>query len=276
MRKLLSAGFLRLRKNRMFYILLLSMFGLGLFLVFGKYSDMVNYGAEGFLDDFLFLYGICSCLCSAIFCSMFTGSEFSSGTIRNKLIVGHFRRDAYISGLILSIVAALLSAIAFLLPYCAFGIFLFQPPRASAAELAAFALLSLFTITASVSLYHMITVLTGKKSTAAILCLLLFIGMFLFSSYLFNRLNAPEFITEYALSANGSVKESAPTPNPRYLTGAAKAVHQFLFESLPSGQCLQLMMEHVERPALLLASSSCITVITTVAGILGFEKKDLK
>ena len=53
MRKLLSAGFLRLRKNRMFYILLLSMFGLGLFLVFGKYSDMVNYGAEGFLDDFI-------------------------------------------------------------------------------------------------------------------------------------------------------------------------------------------------------------------------------
>lgn len=49
MRKLLSAGFLRLRKNSLFLVGLFAMFGLGLFFSLGKYSDMVRFGAKQYL-----------------------------------------------------------------------------------------------------------------------------------------------------------------------------------------------------------------------------------
>ena len=44
MNKLLSAGFMRLKKSKIFRILLLFMFGLGLYVPIGQYLNMKKYG----------------------------------------------------------------------------------------------------------------------------------------------------------------------------------------------------------------------------------------
>lgn len=275
MRKLLSAGFLRLRKNSLFLVGLFAMFGLGLFFSLGKYSDMVRFGAKQYLDDVLFLHTIFAGCCSAIFCSLFTGLEFSDGTIRNKLIVGHSRINVYFSNLIICILAAFCMTVSFLLSYCLFGIPLLLPPKMPVNAICFYMFISLFTITAYVSFFHMISILTGKKAVSAVVCLLVFMGLFLAAASIYSRIKAPEYITDYFMTASG-MQESEPYPNPKFLTGMAKRVYLILFDFLPSGQSIQLACEEVMHPALIALYSVLTTILTTIMGIFCFRKKDLK
>ena len=52
-----------------------------------RFAFLNSFGVSGFVA----LPGIVM----AAFCSMFIGTEFSDGTMRNKLIVGHRRREIY-------------------------------------------------------------------------------------------------------------------------------------------------------------------------------------
>ena len=179
MRKLLSAGMLRLRKNRLFYLGNAVLFCLGIFFAVGKYFDMQRFQIKQYLDDCLFLHVIFAGCCVSVFCSLFTGTEFSSGTIRNKLIVGQTRRDVYLSDLIVCLLSTLCMTAAFLLSYCSFGLALLLPPQLPWKGIGIYLCISLFTITAYVSIFHMLSMLVSKKTISAVTCLLLFIGLFL-------------------------------------------------------------------------------------------------
>lgn len=52
-------------------------------------------------------------LVSAIFTSLFIGSEYSDGTIRNKLVVGHSRMRIYLANLIVCSIASILISLAY-------------------------------------------------------------------------------------------------------------------------------------------------------------------
>ena len=134
--------------------------------------------------------------------------------------------------------------------------------------------ISLFTITAYVSIFHMLSMLVSKKTISAVTCLLLFIGLFLLAVNIQSRIFAPQYLTDYIMTADGYT-ETTPYPNPKYLTGMAKEVYKFFFDFLPSGQSLQIASEMVKHPALIALYSLGITILTTLAGILGFQKKDL-
>ena len=53
-------------------------------------------------------------LVAAILTSMFIGSEYSDGTIRNKLVVGHSRMRIYLANLIVCSVACVLIFLAYI------------------------------------------------------------------------------------------------------------------------------------------------------------------
>ena len=117
MRKLLSADLYRLKKDRTFWFCMLAMSGIGVFEAVMQYIDKVRYGSEEhFLDDTLFVYMILIAICSAIFGSLFCGTDYSDGTIRNKLIVGHTRSAVYCSNWIVHVAALLLMTLAYLIP----------------------------------------------------------------------------------------------------------------------------------------------------------------
>lgn len=60
-------------------------------------ADMKQSGYPTALDDRFFAYSFFIGILSAIFCSLFTGTEYSDGTIRNKIVVGHSRISIYLS-----------------------------------------------------------------------------------------------------------------------------------------------------------------------------------
>lgn len=67
-----------------------------------------------------------------------------------------------------------------------------------------------------------------------------------------------------------------PEPNPRYLTGLKREICQFIMDFLPTGQCIQMEEAVVIHPIRMILSSAGIVLITTLGGIIAFEKKDLK
>ncbi len=275
MRKLLSAQCSRLLKNKVFWLELLFMFGMGVYSSLMPYLDNVRYGEHSRVDDMLFNYIILMGLCMPVFCSLFSGTEYSDGTIRNKLIVGHTRFSVYCSSLLVSLSASISVALAFALPYMVLGFSMLEAPKASAGVLFFMALLSLFVITAYVSIFHMLSMLITKKSTSAVICMLAFIVLFVLAIVIKGKLDAPEFVQNYSMTIDG-IELMSPESNPKYLQPEARRVYQFFFEVLPSGQSLQIAAIDVVHPYLLMLYSAVTSAAITVLGIFFFKKKNLK
>lgn len=275
MNKLLQSNFSRLWKNKLFWLVIVFMFGLGVFITVGMHLDMVNYDALNYFDENLLVYiSFIGCF-AAVFCSLFTGTDYSDGTIRNKVVVGHHRSSIYLSNLMTSIVAALTMTAAFLLSYCALGCFLLESPVATTGKMVFLVAISILTVLAYVSLFHMLSMLITKKSASAVVCLLVFFGLLMLAIIIQGKLEEPEYISGYVLTTNG-VEQTEPELNPRYLQPTARKVYQFFLDLLPTGQSIALTIYRVVHPYLMMVYSAIISVSTTVLGIFAFRKKDLK
>lgn len=275
MRKLLSAGFMRLRKVKVFWVVLLFMMGLGLFIVVQGCLDIIRYGEYGMYDDWLFAYVSFVPICCAVFCSSFLGTEYSDGTIRNKLIVGHKRREIYLTNLIVIFVAALFMTGAFLLVYCPLGALVTLPPKLTTGAILRYLTVSLFTTAAFVSIFNMIAMLISNKAVSAVVCILFFFVLLLAAVVIYGRLEAPETFVEYFMTIDG-VDVSEPKPNPRYLQGIAREIYQFFFDLFPSGQAVQLAGKMVQHPFRMMFCSVGIVIVTNISGIRAFGRKNLR
>lgn len=275
MSKLLRANFSRALKDKTFWLVALFMFGLGIAITCMRYSAIIRYNEAAPLDDTLLVYAIFAGCCSAVFSSMFLGTEYSDGTIRNKLIVGHLRSSIYLSNWITNITVTILITALFLASYCTLGVLLLDAPVATLGDMLSLICVSIFTVIAYASVFNMIAMLVTKKSTSAVLCLLVFIGLLILAVVIKGKLDAPEFISDYVLSTNG-VELSEPKPNPKYLQPAARMVYQFLLDILPTGQSIQLSAFAVVHPYLMTVYSAAISIITTGLGVFAFRKKNLK
>ena len=275
MRKLLSADFSRMRKDKIFWLEVVFMFGLGLFVTYAQYSDIIRYGEVRHLDDVLFSFLTFIGCCSAIFCSMFSGTDYSDGTIRNKLIVGHFRSSIYLSNWVTSTAATMIMAIAFLASYGTLGSLLLEAPQASAGRIVFYLFLSLFTIMAFSSLFSMLSMLVPRKSVSAVVCLLVFLGLLMMAMVVRAKLDAPEFVSDYFLTIDG-LDMTEPQPNPRYLQGIAREIYQFFFDLFPSGQAIQLAGKMAQHPLRMMLCSAGIVIVTNISGIRAFGRKNLR
>lgn len=276
MRKLLSADLYRLKKDRTFWFCMLAMSGIGVFEAVMQYIDKVRYGSEEyFLDDTLFVYMILIAICSAIFGSLFCGTDYSDGTIRNKLIVGHTRSAVYCSNWIVHVAALLLMTLAYLIPAVTLGAVLLEPPQASVEVILFFMFIGLFTILAYASVFLMLSMLITKKANAAVIALLVCILLFGLAIVIQGKLEAPEYISAYSLTVDG-IEQTEPEPNPKYLQPEARRVYQCLLELLPTGQSMELFIMNPVNPLFMVLSSIAVSVAATLSGIFLFRKKDLK
>lgn len=277
MRKLLSANFARLWKNKVFWL------GTGILFVWSvihmangcrqatqNMSDY-NYG----LDHYYFLYVLLIGVFCAVFTSLFIGSEYSDGTIRNKLVVGHTRIQVYLANLLTCFTATLLMMSAWLLGALtaipvlgtwkmgAFGLFLYL-------------LLSILLAAANAAIFTLVSMLCGNKATAAVVCILMAFGLLLCGSTVYNRLQAPEMTNNVIITAEEGMSFSEPKPNPDYISGTTRTVYEWILDLLPSGQGIQLSDLAVARPLRMLLLSVFLTAAVTAAGVFFFRKKNLK
>lgn len=275
--KLLNAGFTRLRKNKLFWILSIFSIALGLYMVFINYSGMKNYGDTIEIEQLMLNYSTIIGIVIAIFTSLFLGVEYSDGVIRNKISIGHKRRNIYLSNLIIVTITSLFSYILFLGIVASIGIPLFGTFSITLSKLLSLLGCISITIIAYTSIFTFLAMIISNKTITAIVTIMLSFGLMIYALICMNVLQTPEFI-EYASitdGENGGV-EILREPNPKYPSEAKRKVYQTVLDINPAGQMFQIAGRTAPNLSILPIYSLGILVISTGTGLILFKKKDLK
>ena len=151
----------------------------------------------------------------ALVLGMFLGTEYSDGTLRNKLVVGHTRREVYLAHLVTGMgVAALFTAAVFLAGMVGIpglGMWKMGPGGVVLSFL-----VSLGFNMALTALFALVGMLSEKKATTAVTVILLFLAMAAFSSWLNARLGEPELDSGIIITAQGVQWSGPPPQSPVY------------------------------------------------------------
>jgi len=234
--------------------------------------------AQGYVSDLarnIFSYVVFTALATAVVSAMCTGSEFDSGTIRNKLMVGHRRRDVYLSQFLFTATAGILCSLAYLVPYFTVCRIVLGPTSLPAATLLSYGGMAFCTALAWAAVDNFAVMLTGKRAVAAVVCLLLFISLIMAGIYINSRLSEPEMVSDYVMTING-IQQTDPEPNPWYIAPPARAVWEWVFDLLPGGQSIQVASLRAAHPLRLTLCALGEALAFTLGGLVLFRRKDLK
>lgn len=277
MHKLLHANFARLWRNKVFWLGAAFMAGAAVLMVVqGRQDALAHPGEASALDKIFFQYaplagGVC-----AVFTSLFLGTDYSDGTIRNKIAAGHSRSAVYLANSLVCLAAGLLMNAAWVAAMLAVGTPLLGWPQCGAPVLLAYLLISACMIAAFVAVFTLMGMLNQNKAGAAVAALLCFLVLLFAASYCYNRLQEPEMYSAATIVMDGGVQMTEPMPNPDYLRGDLRKVYGFLVEFLPTGQGILLSELEAPHPLRLPAYSLFITVAATATGLAAFRRKDIR
>lgn len=274
MRKLLSAGLIRLRKSRIFWLLSGFMLAFGLYYPIALRMQADKYGFTATIESPFFTHVMLMGVLTAIFISLFIGTEYSDGTIRNKLIIGHSRTAIYFSNLAVCTCAVLFIAVCYMLPCACAGIPLLGSFSIGTSHTASLIACTLFIELAYTALFTLAAMLIHNKASLATVTILTAFLMLFASSYLYAQLLQPKMWTDY-IEEDGQFIQSEPIPNEYYVTGTKRKVYTFLMEFMPSGQATTLMSGDLPLTRVFLYDS-LIVVLCTGIGLFAFSRKDIK
>ena len=312
MNRLLSANFTRLRKSKVFWLGIIAPPGFGAFLPISNYMDEIrfreftDYEFTNPFDNVLFGYSLAIGVLCAIFISLFLGTEYSDGTIRNKLIVGKTRASIYFSNLITNIAAALFMCLCYLGSVCAVGIPLCDKIDMEISLVLKIIAASLVMVIAFCSVCTMLSMIIQSKAIMAIISITSIFVLMFGSAIISDRLNQPKNFV-YSEITDG-VEKVISEPNSYYVGGTKRKVYIFLNDFLPTSQSIKFyqnsalnveeddksenqtlntdisadenilnMIEEKESHLWTLVLYSSINiVITTAIGLFVFLKKNIK
>lgn len=271
MTELMSAHLFRLKKSLLFWGCLLISSAAG---AWQSIQTFLEHGRTVPLDSIFFVYAMLIGLLLSVFLPLFFGAEYSDGTIRNKLAAGHTRLSVYLTSLAAAVLTAFLFCIACILFTMAAGVPLLGGPEHPGLLLKT-TLLSLLMVAVWCALYIAVILNCSRKSASAVSCMLLYLLLFMMATWVFAKLDAPEFYPAYDLTVGGQIS-SVMEPNPAYLTEAQRPFYEFLLDLNPQGQSIQYIDVAPARPLHLALCSLGTVAVTTAAGLALFQRKDLK
>ena len=279
MSKLVYAGFVRLRHDSSFRVGTLVMAVVGLALPVYHFFLMKKYvGYMVCLENSFFTYVPLIVIIAAAFCSLFIGTEYIDGAIRNKLIVGHDRIYVYLSNLIVCFAAECIMCAAFFVTDLGAGILLLGF-FASGWKITLAYVGCVFVLCAAVTaIYTLIAMLCQNKAVTAVICILGIVFMIFWGAYLNSQLSSPAVYEGYVYqdSVTGEYVKEEDIPNPYYIDGTKRVVCEFLNDLLPGNQTAQFWMGDAVHLWQMALYSGMITVVVTGAGIFFFRGEDIK
>lgn len=274
MSNLFRAGMQRVKKDRwmwggIFVILAYCIFG-----CVSQYQDMIKYQTDRGVEDVILLFMLFPGITLAACISVFIGTEYSDGTIRNKIVTGQKRRDIYLSNFLLCIMEALITYVISGMVLCLVGIPLFGFFTRPSSQIGYDFFLGMLICFVYAAFYQMIAMINQNKAYTAMICIILGFILLFAGSYLYQALASPEFF-EYADIVDGQAK-MIKEANPHYVTGMRREIYEFLMDVLPSGAAMQMMIGNILRPVRLVVSAVCSIIIFNGIGMYFFMRRDIK
>ena len=276
MNKLMSSHLARLRNDKVFWLCMASILIYAVVCMLNGCRqasiDMTEYNYT--LDKYYFHFAMSIGAFISVFCSMFLGTEYSDGAIRNKIVVGHTRTEIYLSNLLLTFTVAMLMMLIWIVGALV-GIPVLGQWNMGVGQLLTYLLIAVLFTASLCAVFTLVGSLSENKAVGAIISLLLFLGLLILASVIYNRLGEPEMASGVIITAEG-MDLSEPTPNPNYISGTAREVLAFILDLLPTGQGIQMAFLEIVTPVRMILSSVFMTVSVTLCGLFLFHKKDLK
>ena len=289
MNKLLSAEFVRLWKSFIFRLCVLFSLGLSIYAVlvhWWDYKKNFEWYAQfdpsyHNVDDLLFAGGAYLIFVLAIFVGFFVGTEYSDGTIRNKLMVGHTRVTIYLSKLIVCSTAAVILFSLNILCTLFLGSLLLGATTMRAATFLSFFFVYLFAALALTALLLLFSMLIQNKATGCVVSLLTILILLYCSLNVYSMLNAPEYYEGYTYTDEKTqeVITVEREKNTHYLTGIKRKMYQFLCDATPICQLYLIGYAGSELPdglGLMPNYDALLIVLVTGIGIFIFTRRNLK
>lgn len=248
--------------------------GLGLANLLTSYSVnpecVKNLGAELMSNSSNMLLFI------SIFAALFLGTDYSNGTIRNKLVIGHTRSEIYFSNLMTTAAGGLMLMAAEWLVVLVTGLFLGGGVGMPAEELLFKMLICIGAVIAISAIYTLIGMLFVSKSSIVTITLVLTFGLIIGAAMIESLLAQPEYVTNYVMTVNGESVQTEPQHNPLYIGGTRRDILSAMNDVLPSGQMMQIEIGSIRSAELMPLYSLGVLAVTTAIGAAAFRRKDLK
>ena len=229
--KLLNANFYKLKKDKIFLVMILISFVLSLFAVY-RYQSMVDsIVIDRIITEYMANYfGIII----AIFISVYVGKEYTGGTIRNKIISGHKRMHIYLANLIISIFAGLVLEAIYIGTVLLFGTKIYGNLQ-QLMSLGEIFLYTILIVTVYCSIYNLITMFCSDASIALVVCIILFVTMFVVNSIVSQKVNTSRYIVSTYYDEQGQ-HVIDKQPNPNYPEERELRIYKKIYFLIPTGQ----------------------------------------
>lgn len=278
MYKLLNAGFYRLRKNKIFWgIIVITLIIAGVLFYMLDLSDGIDIILLKNIETIGFFI--------SIFTSLFVGLEYANGTIRNKIVVGHSRIKIYLSNLIISITVGIILEVVYMLFICIIGIPLLGGIKMPISQFIKILLNIVMIIVTYSSIFNCITLLCNDITMSTVIGIILILAMFVADGALSQTANAEKYRYQITSDENGVITKEIIGIDQNYPGETKKKIAQFIKYIMPTGQANQIGLnvsnqirfqeEAVDTTNLLWYSIGTATIIN-VMGIYFFSKKELK
>ena len=292
MSDLLAADFARLLRSQVFHGMLIFCVECLIFeAIVGYIQETFNqFYMYGLMNTNFILFGILL----SLFVGLFIGTEYSDGTIRNKLVAGNSRAAVYFSNLITSIIAGfIMQIIFFVLPYIILSIAYANTDvlpstlqyLPTSKDIVQRQLIGLYIIIAYTAIFVSITTLICSRSGATAAAMATAILIFAIG------LTAHNFVSSY--DPNEEEQETSESTSDydaaaelQYRTYSRQnrqpseqtiKIYQFLDEFLPSSQSLSITGEKNSKNfGRYVIYDLSISVAATALGIILYTRKDLK
>ena len=280
MRKLLRSNFSRLIRENAFRAGILIMIGYAVCICcLLHYSMQLNNTVISIDSAYISAYGFQGILAIpglilAVICSLFTGTEYSAGTIRNKLSSGHRRPDIYLSNFIACAAVGILLNLFYMLMIFILGVPMFDGFQMESDTVLWVFAAGILAMISYAALFTMVSMLSQNKTAAAVINILAVVIFMFVCSYLLALISQPEYYSAIE-NVNGQ-QVSTMVPNPHYLQEGPRKAAQFITDLLPSGQSLQLSSGSAVHLKLLPLFSGILICAVNFLGVLFFRKKNIK
>ncbi|MEA5004296.1 MAG: ABC transporter permease subunit [Christensenella sp.] len=288
MRNLIRANFVRLVHDKVFWIVTAALLILGFVILGGQYQAMKETDVTVFLESSILGVFLLVGIALAIFAPLFIGTEYSDGTMRNKLAAGAKRTHIYFAHFITCAIAGILIDVVYLAIISSLGFALLGTLVTPVTTLLIWIAVGILLTLSWAAIFTLITMLVTSKAVSAIVCVLLAVVLMVAGSNLCMSLKEPEFYdgmvsdvvndaeAEDGMQTQYNMQYVEKIPNPKYIPPEQRPFVQAIADILPAGQAQQLTWLEVPQPWRLMLYSAAIIVIANGLGVFVFRRKDLK
>lgn len=280
MSRLLSANFSRMFKSKIFWVLESICAALGVIFYSLLIINTRNIGESWLLKNanyYFFFFIVYIGTIIAVFSSMFLGTDYAEGTLRNKLCIGHSRRNIYLANQIVVFAAGIL----FCIPHIVSAFVIGLPGVGSNVILAISSPFwrmgcCMVIVAAYASIFTLFVMSDGNKARIAIVSLVLALLLIVGGVYVYGGLQQQELTNQMVRQEDGSYQLEENIPNPRYISGTTRIVYEIIEDMLPSGGAMHITNRNGIFDWKMPCSLAVVSLLLTMGGMMVFQKKDIK